>query len=104
MFFEIRNVGQNLNILGGSYMRFAIRVIGSFAFVLFVSGAAPARAQESSWGELSVTAGRVDYDLSGVGSTSGLAVRTRKDFTSNFGLEVRGLFARPCQQFQSCKE
>ena len=85
-------------------MRVATRVIGSCAFVLLLSGAVPARAQDLSWGELSVTAGRVDYDLSGVGSTSGLAVRARKDFTSNIGLELRGLFARPCQQFQSCTE
>jgi hypothetical protein len=85
-------------------MRFAIRVIGSFAFVLLVSGAASARAQDSSWGELSVTAGRVDYDLSGVGSTSGFAIRTRKDLTPALGVELRGLFARPCQQFQSCKD
>ncbi len=85
-------------------MRFAIRVIGSFAFVLLAGGATPARAQNSSWGELSVTAGRVDYDLSGVGSTGGLAIGTRKDLTPSLGLEIRGLFARPCQQFQSCKE
>jgi hypothetical protein len=83
-------------------MRFAIRLIGSFAFVLLVTGAAS--AQDSSWGELAITAGRVDYDLSGVGSTSGFAVRARRDFTSALGLELRGLFARPCQQFQSCKE
>src|SRR5687767_522851 len=85
-------------------MRFTIRLIGSFALLLLVTGAAPARAQNSSWGELSITAGRVDYDLSGVGTTSGFAVSTRKDFTPHVGLELRGLFARPCQQFQSCED
>ena len=85
-------------------MRFAIRAAGSFAFVLFLSGATPAHAQGSSWGELSVTAGRVDYDLSGVGHTGGLAIRAKKDLTPSVGLELRGLFARPCQQFQSCKD
>ena len=84
-------------------MRFAVRVIGSLAFVVLVSGAASAQAQES-WGELSVTAGRVDYDLSGTGSTAGLAIRATKNFTPSLGLEIRGLFARPCQQFQSCEE
>jgi hypothetical protein len=85
-------------------MRFAIRFIGSFAFILLVSGAGPARAQDSSWGELSVTAGLVDYDLSGTGKTAGFAIRTKKDLTPSLGLELRGLFARPCQQFQSCKD
>ena len=85
-------------------MRSAILVIRSLAFVVLVSGAAPAHAQDSSWGEVSVTAGRVDYDLSGTGSAAGLAIRVRKDFTPGLGLELRGLFARPCQQFQSCED
>lgn len=82
--------------------RFA--VISSFVLASLLSGVVPARAQDSSWGEVSVTAGRVDYDLSGVGSTGGFAIRTTKDFTPNVALELRGLFARPCQQFQSCTD
>ena len=85
-------------------MRFGVRVMGALAFVLLLGGVGSAEAQGSSWGELSITAGRVDYDLSGTGSAAGLAVRTTKDFTPNVALEIRGLFARPCQQFQSCKE
>jgi hypothetical protein len=85
-------------------MRFGVRVFGSFAFMLLLTGVASARAQGSSWGELSVTAGRVDYDLSGTGHASGIAIRATRDLTPHVGLELRGLFARPCQQFQSCKD
>ena len=85
-------------------MRSRVAVISSFVSVLLLSGVVPARAQDSSWGALSVTAGRVDYDLSGTGSAGGFAVRATKDLTPNVGLELRGLFARPCQQFQSCTE
>ena len=84
-------------------MRFAFRIIVCFASVLCLS-VGSAHAQDSSWGELSITAGRVDFDLSGVGTTSGVAVRTTRNLTSHVGLELRGLVARPCQQFQSCKD
>ena len=85
-------------------MRFVTRFMASFIFVLLVSGASQAQAQSRSWGDLSITAGLVDYDLSGTGQTTGFAIRTRKDLTHSLGLELRGLFARPCQQFQSCKD
>jgi hypothetical protein len=80
-------------------MRFRYRVILSFAFALVVAGVAPAQAQNSSWGDLTVSAVRVDYDLSGVGSTPGLAIRTTRHVSSNVSLELGGLFAKPNQQF-----
>jgi hypothetical protein len=68
-------------------------------FALAVAGASTAHAQESGWGDLSVSAANINYDLSGTGSSAGIAVRTRRNLTSNVGLELGGLFARPEQQF-----
>ena len=87
-------------------MQFGFRVTGAFALAFFLFGATAAHAQNptSSLGDVSVTAGRVDYDLSGTGHTSGLAIRWVKDLNSSVSLELRGLFARPCQQFQSCDD
>jgi hypothetical protein len=88
-------------------MEFGLRLTGTFVFALFLFGATSVQAQgptSPSLGDLSVTAGRVDYDLSGTGHTSGLAIRWGRDLTSNVSFEVRGLFARPCQQFQSCQD
>jgi opacity protein-like surface antigen len=59
----------------------------------------PAYAQHTSWGDLSASVARVDYDLSGVGSAPGVAVRLTRDLSSNVSLEVGGLFAKPDQQF-----
>jgi hypothetical protein len=57
----------------------------------------------AQWQDLSVSLGRLDYDLSGVGHTAGVAVRTTRQFTPHVRLEFRTLFARPCQQFQDCR-
>ena len=84
-------------------MRLAYRFVQSCVVAMMVLGATSASAQDSSWGALSVTAGRIDFDLSGTGQTNGWAVRTTRDFTPHVSLELRGLFARPCQQFQDCK-
>ena len=79
-------------------------LISSFVFAVVLFGAIPAQAQTPSRGELGVTAGLVDFDLSGTGQTTGVAVRMTRYFTPHLGLEVRTLFARPCQQFQSCDD
>ena len=84
-------------------MRLVVRTIASFMFAFAVAGATAADAQDSSWSELSVSAARVDFDLSGTGNTGGLVVRTSRALTSHIGVELRALFARPCQQFQDCK-
>ena len=84
-------------------MRCGRRALGSVIAVVVSFGAATVHAQDSSWRDVSLTVGRVDYDLSGVGHASGVAVRTTRDFTPHVSLELRGLFARPCQQFQSCE-
>jgi hypothetical protein len=39
--------------------------------------------------------------LSGVGTTPGVAVRATRDVSPHVALEVRGLYARPSQQFGS---
>jgi outer membrane protein W len=83
-------------------MRTTIRVFSFVALVLLVS-VSTARAQ-GSWSEISVSAARVDFDLSGTGETNGLAVRATRPFTPHVVLELRSLFARPCQQFQDCKD
>ena len=79
---------------------FGYRVVLSFFVALAVS-AVSAQAQDSSWGDLIVSAVRVDYDLSGVGSAPGLAVRATRNLTRHVSLEFGGLFAKPLQQFGS---
>ncbi len=85
-------------------MRLVTRTFVSFLFTLAVASVTAAHAQDSSWTELSVSAAHVDFDLSGIGNTGGLVVRTSRAFTPHVGIEVRALFARPCQQFQDCKD
>ena len=80
-------------------MSFATRVVFSFVMALMVAGVSTARAQESAWGDLTLSAARIDYDLSGTGTAAGVAVRTTRDLTSTIRLELGGLFARPAQQF-----
>lgn len=63
-----------------------------------ITAASPAQAQNRSWGELAVSAAAIDYDLSGTGRTTGLAVRLTRDLTDHLVVEGRGLFARPTQQ------
>jgi hypothetical protein len=75
---------------------FGVRLI--ISFVIVITGVSAAHAQ-SAWGDLAVSAARIDYDLSGTGSAAGLAVRTTRDLTSNLRLEFGGLFAKPEQQF-----
>jgi hypothetical protein len=80
-------------------MSFGTRVVFSFLLALTVAGVSTARAQESAWGDLTVSAARIDYDLSGTGTAAGFAVRTTRALTSGLRLEVGGLFAKPGQQF-----
>ena len=80
-------------------MSFERRLVVLAVFTLAVAGGSTAHAQEPGWGDLTVSAARIDYDLSGTGSAAGIAVRTRRDLTSNIGLEFGGLFAKPEQQF-----
>jgi opacity protein-like surface antigen len=80
-------------------MRLGFRVVLSFVFALAVAGVPRAHAQEPSWGDITVSAARIDYDLSGTGNTPGLAVRTTRRLTSNVSLEFGGIFAKPNQQF-----
>jgi hypothetical protein len=80
-------------------MRFDCTRLLAFVFLLSASAASPALAQDKSWGDIAVSAVGMEYDLSGVDTASGLAVRTTHDLTSHVVLEFRGLFAKPDQQF-----
>jgi hypothetical protein len=80
-------------------MRFGFKVMLAFIVSVAAAGVSPVAAQSSPWGDLAVSAVRVDYDLSGVGTAPGLAIRTTRDLSSNVSLEVGGLFAKPGQQF-----
>ena len=80
-------------------MQFNSRLILSFALALFITGVSSARAQDPTWGDLSVSAVRLDYDLSGVGAAAGIAVRSTRDLSPHVSLEFGGVFARPKQQF-----
>ena len=75
------------------------RLVFLLVFAFAVCGVSTAQAQGSSWGDVAVSAALVDYDLSGTGTAPGLAVRTTRDLTSNVRVELRGLFAKPDQQF-----
>jgi opacity protein-like surface antigen len=80
-------------------MSFGRHLVVSTVFALAVAGVSTAEAQESAWGDLTVSGAMLDYDLSGTGSAAGIAVRTRRNFTSNIGIEFGGLVAKPQQQF-----
>jgi len=80
-------------------MRFRYLATLSFAFALVISAAPPAHAQTSGWGDLSISAARIDYDLSGTGSAPGFAIRTTRDLSPHVALEFGGVLAKPEQQF-----
>jgi hypothetical protein len=80
-------------------MRRGYRLAASFVLALGLPGASIAQAQSTSWGDLAVSAARIDYDLSGVGSAPGLTVRAARELFPNVRLEFGGLFAKPDQQF-----
>ena len=80
-----------------------MRLLSYVLLALTLSFASPlipaALAQSPSWGDFAVSSAAVNYDLSGTGTTPGLAARITRDVTPNVALEVRGLYARPDQQF-----
>lgn len=80
-------------------MRFGFRYVLLVVFSLIVTDASTASAQNTSWGELAVSAVRLDFDLSGVGNAPGLAVRATRHLSANVSLEFGGLFTKPNQQF-----
>lgn len=80
-------------------MGFRCYSVAIFVIAVIIAGAPRAHAQTSSWGDLSVSAARIDFDLSGVGTSAGVAVRATRDLSSNVSVEAGGLFAKPDQQF-----
>jgi opacity protein-like surface antigen len=71
----------------------------STIFALAVADVSVAHAQEPSWGDISVSVARIDYDLSGTGNAAGFAVRTTRHLAPSVSLEFGGMFAKPNQQF-----
>jgi hypothetical protein len=78
-------------------MRSGFMRLLAFAFVISAAAASPALAQHRS--DIAVSAIGMEYDLSGVGTAAGLAVRTTHELTPHVVLEFRGMFAKPDQQF-----
>jgi opacity protein-like surface antigen len=82
----------------GTSMRLGLPIALSIVLGV-VLGTSSAHAQDPSRHGLSISAVRLDYDLAGVGTAAGLAVRTTHDLSSNVSLELGGVFAKPEQQF-----
>ncbi len=80
-------------------MRIQHLVVHFFVLALVIASVSSAQAQSPSWGDLSVSAVLIDYDLSGTGSTPGLAIRSTKNLSSNVSVEFGGVYATPTQQF-----
>lgn len=82
-------------------MRFRVVVSCVFAFIVCAASAADA---QSAWQDIKLSASAIDYDLSGTGQTAGVVASVTRTLTPHVALELRSLFARPCQQFQSCED
>lgn len=80
-------------------MRIQYRVMQMCLAALAIASVSSARAQTTSWGDVSVSAVRIDYDLSGTGNAPGLAIRSTKNLWSNLAVEFGGVYAKPDQQF-----
>jgi hypothetical protein len=74
-------------------------VLFSFLCTLALSFASTAHAQQSAWGDLTLSGARIDYDLSGTGNAPALAVRATRHLTSHLLVELGGVVAKPDQQF-----
>jgi outer membrane protein W len=83
-------------------MRSIVRVVVVGMAMLMAAETAGAQTPASPWA-LNVSAGRVNFDLSGTGDTAGFSVRATRFLSPHLSFELRSLFARPCQQFQDCK-
>jgi hypothetical protein len=79
-------------------MHLESRLFVSLVVIVFVLAGSAAQAQQSPW-ELAVSGARIDYDLSGVGATPGVAVRATRELSSNLAVEFGGVLAAPRQQF-----
>lgn len=55
-----------------------------------------ARAQQRAWSDVAVSAGRVDFDLSGTGHARGFAVRSARHFSPNVRVDLRALYSKHC--------
>lgn len=77
-------------------MSIGFRGVLSLVGAILISTASLAQAQNSSWGDLAVSTGRMDFDLNGTGHTHGVAVRAKRHFSPHLALEVGGVFARYC--------
>jgi len=78
-------------------MRF--RSLAVLSFVLASAIPSSVSAQEAARWDFGAGPSVVQYDLSGVGTTPGLAVRAARDLSPHVVLETRALFAWPDQRF-----
>ncbi len=73
--------------------RLSLFVVAAALVLVSVNNAS---AQEfAARNTIGVTAGAVNFDLSGIGTTWGMAVRGTRALTSNLAVELSALFARP---------
>ena len=82
-------------------MRLRVVVSSVFAILIFT---APAAHAQGAWQDITLSASGIDYDLSGTGTTTGVVASVTRSLSPHVALEMRSLFARPCQQFQSCQD
>ena len=77
-------------------MSIGFRAVLSLVAAILISSASSVQAQDSSWGDVSVSAGRMDFDLNGTGHTHGVAVRAKRFLSPHLALEIGGAYARYC--------
>jgi hypothetical protein len=82
-------------------MRSRIIAVSVFALSLIVGESSTASAQSPAWGDLTVSAVSLNYDLSGNGIVPAFAVRMTRDLSPHVSLEMGGVFATPAMQFGS---
>ena len=80
-------------------MRVRVRAPIYFVLALMVVGVSTARAQDAGWSTLSLSGGRMDYDLSGTGNAPAFSIRTTRNLMPHLRLELGGVYAKPDQQF-----
>ena len=66
----------------------------SFVLLFAVPAVSTAQPQASGWGDFSISAAKIDFDLSGTGSAPGFAIRTTRELSPHVALEFGGVFAR----------
>ena len=93
---RLANIAWAIDTIVEGNMSIGFGGVLSLVAAILISSASPAQAQDSSWGDLAVSTGRLDFDLNGTGHTYGVAVRAKRHFSPHLALEVGGVLARYC--------